>query len=127
MLDEVPSRNVAGSLLTVEALPIAFLSCARRQLFAESRSVLSKLAPLNRRPSSGKPFHCLHATSQALQPMHRVVSVKKPTASATCTHLMLRGRKAPRLKVARKRLALMDGNVWIADERGEVVRDAALC
>ena len=28
--------------------------------------------------SSGTPFHSLHATSQALQPMHNVVSVKNP-------------------------------------------------
>jgi hypothetical protein len=30
-------------------------------------------------PSSGTRFHSLHATSQALQPMHTEVSVKKPT------------------------------------------------
>src|SRR3954453_2970297 len=32
-------------------------------------------------PSAGSPFHCLHATSHALQPMHRDASVKKPIAS----------------------------------------------
>ena len=30
------------------------------------------------RPSSGTAFHSLQATSQALQPMHTEVSVKKP-------------------------------------------------
>ena len=30
------------------------------------------------KPSSGTAFHSLHATSQALQPMHTEVSVKKP-------------------------------------------------
>ena len=29
-------------------------------------------------PESGTWFHSLHATSQALQPMHTEVSVKKP-------------------------------------------------
>src|SRR3954468_15518926 len=36
----------------------------------------------SRRPcasSIGRLFHCLHATSQALQPMHTEVSVKNPT------------------------------------------------
>src|SRR4051812_15659233 len=32
-------------------------------------------------PSAGRPFHCLQATSHALQPMHRVESVKKPMGS----------------------------------------------
>src|SRR5665809_9816 len=36
--------------------------------------------PVNEKPSSGSWFHCLHATSQALQPMQTVVSVKKPVA-----------------------------------------------
>ena len=29
--------------------------------------------------AAGTPFHCLHATSHALQPMHTDVSVKNPT------------------------------------------------
>ena len=29
-------------------------------------------------PSLGSPFHCLQATSHALQPIHSEVSVKKP-------------------------------------------------
>ncbi len=36
----------------------------------------------NSPPSAGRSFHCLQATSQALQPMHVVVSVKKPIRSA---------------------------------------------
>src|SRR5689334_13594506 len=40
--------------------------------------VLSYDLPLKWKPSSGTPFHSLHATSQALQPMQRVESVKKP-------------------------------------------------
>ena len=33
-------------------------------------------------PSAGRSFHCLQATSHALQPMQTVVSVKKPIRSA---------------------------------------------
>ena len=35
-----------------------------------------------RSSSAGRSFHCLHATSHALQPMHVVVSVKKPIRPA---------------------------------------------
>ena len=41
--------------------------------------VLSYDMPVRRSPSSGTAFHSLQATSQALQPMHTEVSVKKPT------------------------------------------------
>src|SRR5689334_13261875 len=36
--------------------------------------------PVRSKPSAGNWFHCLQATSQALQPMHSVVSVKNPVA-----------------------------------------------
>src|SRR5450432_186250 len=45
---------------------------------APSATVLSYDMPVRAMPSSGNWFHCLHATSQALQPMQMVVSVKKP-------------------------------------------------
>src|SRR5262249_15226445 len=41
-------------------------------------SVLSYELPLQLKPSCGTSFHSLHATSQALQPMQSVESVKKP-------------------------------------------------
>src|SRR5438445_5841680 len=41
-------------------------------------SVLSYESPDHRKPSSGTSCHSLHATSQALHPMHSVESVKKP-------------------------------------------------
>src|SRR3712207_6797323 len=57
-----------------------------RQLLAPSCPVLSYDIPdspmTSRVPcesSIGRRFHSLHATSQALQPMHTEVSVKKPT------------------------------------------------
>jgi len=43
-------------------------------------TVLSYDMPLKKKPSSGNWFHCLQATSQALQPMQMVVSVKNPFA-----------------------------------------------
>src|SRR5947209_3874653 len=49
-----------------------------RHVDAPSAPVLSYDMPVKTKPSSGNWFHCLHATSQALQPMHTVVSVKKP-------------------------------------------------
>src|SRR5581483_228318 len=53
------------------------------QVEAPRWTVLSYDIPENKNPSSGNWFHCLHATSQALQPMQRVVSVKNPFAAAT--------------------------------------------
>ena len=53
-----------------------------RQLFAPSSAVLSYDMPVSdSTPGSvlGRPFHSLHATSHALQPMHTLVSVKNPT------------------------------------------------
>src|SRR5690242_2611768 len=49
-----------------------------RQVEAPRWPVLSYESPVKLKPSSGSWFHCLHATSQALQPMQIVVSVKKP-------------------------------------------------
>src|SRR5919106_454158 len=49
-----------------------------RQESALRPPVLSNDMPSRFRPSSGTPFHSLQATSQALQPMQTLVSVKKP-------------------------------------------------
>src|SRR5258708_1548514 len=53
-----------------------------RHVDAPRCTVLSYDMPVNVNPSSGSWFHCLHATSHALQPMHTLVSVKKPTVGA---------------------------------------------
>src|SRR5581483_9346429 len=50
-----------------------------RHVFAFSSEVLSQDSPVHVCPSCGMRFHSLHATSQALQPMHTDVSVKNPT------------------------------------------------
>src|SRR5439155_24751857 len=50
-----------------------------RQVEGPRATVLSYDMPVKRKPSSGNWFHCLQATSHALQPIHRVVSVKNPT------------------------------------------------
>src|ERR1700738_1073418 len=55
------------------------------QVEAPSAAVLSYDMPVNENPSSGNWFHCLQATSQALQPMQIVVSVKNPlVGTASC-------------------------------------------
>src|SRR3954447_9401221 len=60
----------------------SFVCCSMnatcRQVFALSSPVLSYELPLQTSPSSGTRFHSLHATSQALQPMQTLVSVKNP-------------------------------------------------
>src|SRR5262245_56542126 len=54
-----------------------------RKVVPESETVLSYELPDSRKcsgsSSAGSWFHSLQATSHALQPMHSVVSVKKPT------------------------------------------------
>src|ERR671911_969095 len=49
-----------------------------RQVEPFSSPVLSRLWPRKPGSFSGSWFHSLHATSQALQPMHTLVSVKNP-------------------------------------------------
>src|SRR6476469_4254606 len=49
-----------------------------RHVDAPNETVLSYDIPVNEKPSSGSWFHCLQATSHALQPMQTVVSVKTP-------------------------------------------------
>src|SRR5437588_569283 len=53
-----------------------------RQFSSSSLPVLSKLSARNAGLLPLSWFHSLQATSQALQPMQTLVSVKKPTASA---------------------------------------------
>src|ERR1043165_7465684 len=67
--DALPPRPTAGSRST--NFPCRHVECP-------SASVWSYDLPLQRKPSSGTPFHSLHAASQALQPMQSVESVKKP-------------------------------------------------
>ena len=53
------------------------ISCTCRQFWASRLPVLSKPSP-KAGSFPGSSFHCLQATSQALQPMHTLVSVKNP-------------------------------------------------
>src|SRR5580698_6602104 len=67
----------------VKPLPaVVRLGCSMnatcRQVLAPSAPVLSYDMPSISRPSSGMPFHSLHATSQALQPIQTELSVKNP-------------------------------------------------
>src|SRR5436305_12477655 len=68
-----PSSMRCGSFCSMKA--------TWRQVLAPSSEVLSYDSPVQTSPSSGTRFHSLQATSQALQPMHTDVSVKKPTRS----------------------------------------------
>jgi hypothetical protein len=77
-IDGIPRSTGAGLGCSMNA------TC--RQAFAPSAPVLSNDIPSRSSGSSeGTPFHCLHATSQALQPMHTEVSVKKPTRGGWST------------------------------------------
>src|SRR2546421_1758298 len=117
-----------------------------RHEFAPSVDVLSYDSPLHTRPSSGTRFHSLHATSHALQPMHTLVSVKKPTRGWICRPYVvwpspwrigrlllvarIRGDQFEQLRAARpstgpyvagRRLDLLDVHVRVEGDRGEVV------
>src|SRR6266567_8108026 len=59
------------------------MNCTWRQFCASSCPVLSKLSARNFGGLPSSWFHSLHATSQALQPMQMLVSVKKPTGRAS--------------------------------------------
>src|SRR5215469_8436417 len=61
-------------------------NCTWRQFWWSSWPVWSKLSR-NCGSWPGSSFHSLQATSQALQPMQRVVSVKKPTVRAIASLL----------------------------------------
>src|SRR6516162_6422260 len=79
-----------------------------RQAEAPRPPVLSYDMPVRAKASgSGSPFHSLHATSQALQPMQSVVSVKKPTVRAIASLLSDRHQIGHDLGVA----ALLDVEV----------------
>src|SRR5439155_18048498 len=61
-----------------------------RHVDAPRWPVLSYELPDQTKPSSGTWFHSLHATSHALQPMHTVGSVKKPTSTFSRTYVCRR-------------------------------------
>src|SRR5215831_5183774 len=61
-------------------------NCTLRQFLSSGWPVLAKLSR-NCGAWPGGSFHSLQATSQALQPMQRVVSVKKPTVRAIASLL----------------------------------------
>src|SRR4051812_26067562 len=63
-----------------------------RQVSAPRSPVLSYDCPVKSSPSSASPFHSLHATSHALQPMQTDVSVKNPTRGSVTVAPAVRGR-----------------------------------
>src|SRR5437868_3998698 len=75
---ELISQRTPSSSATRSGLSCS-MNATWRQVSAPSAPVLSYESPVQTKPSSGTRFHSLQATSQALQPMQTVVSVKKPT------------------------------------------------
>src|ERR1051325_6247927 len=106
------------SLIMLHATPPAGVlrswNCTCRQFWSSSRPVLSNPSR-NLAAWPGSWFHSLQATSQALQPMQSVVSVKKPTVRAMCALLYphevrhdLGESALPRVQVQRQGDQLVD-------------------
>src|SRR2546421_830206 len=76
---DISQRKPSSPACTPSTRVGCSMNATCRQVFAPSEPVLSYDSPVNSSPSSGTPFHSLQATSHALQPMHTLVSVKKPT------------------------------------------------
>src|SRR6478752_4852121 len=92
--DVAPSSSEAdgpvGNPLSPDSCPESRRGCSMkatcRQVLAPSAPVLSYDQPSRLNPSSGTPFHSLHATSHALQPMQTDVSVKNPMRAGASDH-----------------------------------------
>ena len=91
------------------------LTC--RHVECPSLAVLSYDIPVNVKPSAGTPFHSLHATSQALQPMQTVESVRKAVTG-------MRSRAVHATTSSRFRFH--DPDVRLFRDRDEIVDDVAL-
>src|SRR4029077_14320894 len=80
--DDISQRKLSSSRWKFVTWPLSGTRCSMHatcsHVSALSPWELSCDQPVQFNPSSGTPFHSLHATSQALQPMHTDVSVKKP-------------------------------------------------
>src|SRR4030095_3162784 len=109
------------SLIMFQATPplavVRSWNCTWRQFCSSSWPVLSYPSP-NLPTCPGSWFHSLHATSQALQPMQRVVSVKKPTVRAMGVLLSDRHQIGHDLREA----ALL--RIEIERQRRQLVHDA---
>ena len=73
-----PAPEPAGPGGVARGIAGCSMNATCRQVDAPSAPVLSYDIPSRSKPSSGTSFHCLQATSQALQPMQIDVSVKNP-------------------------------------------------
>src|SRR5919197_1796882 len=72
------SRNALPSPTPSVSSGTLSMNFTWRQVWPSRLPVLSRLSPRNPFGSLGSWFHSLHATSQALQPMQTLVSVKNP-------------------------------------------------
>src|ERR1700688_3269390 len=75
--DENDHEFISGALPPNPGSGLCSTNFTCRQVCAPTEPVLSYEYPLQFRPSSPTPFHSLHATSHALQPMQSVESVRK--------------------------------------------------
>src|SRR6201994_4941550 len=75
---DISQRLSPGGVVASPGRPICSMKATCRHVEALRPTVLSNDIPVSSSPSSGTEFHSLQATSQALQPMHTEVSVKKP-------------------------------------------------
>src|SRR6266576_534108 len=73
--DIISHENGDSSPFRVESGTGRSTNVTCRHVDAPRATVLSYDMPVKNSPASGSWFHSLHATSNALQPMHNVVSV----------------------------------------------------
>src|SRR5205823_9667740 len=74
--DEKDHEFISGALPPKPGSGVCSTNFTCRHVCAPTAPVLSYENPLQFRPSSPTAFHSLHATSQALQPIHNVESVR---------------------------------------------------
>src|SRR5579859_945146 len=107
-----------------------------RQVEAPTAPVLSYENPLQSKPSWSTPFHSLQATSQALQPMHNVESVRNAVTlmrsllsciySGVRVHLLqccFATSTAPRHHIADQGFGFHDADVGLFADHEQVVDD----
>src|ERR1700712_2337749 len=82
--------GIEASSTSVRSIVRCSMNATWRHVDAPRPCVLSYDMPVNCMPSSGTWFHSLQATSQALQPMQMLVSVKNPTRRCGASAVSLR-------------------------------------
>ena len=120
--DEKSQRNVLLGSRRRRRAPVSFAALDELHVppgrGAQAAGVVVRLAR-HVKPSSGTSFHSLQATSQALQPMQSVESVRKAVTDRI-------GRRAGgTFDADRRRLRFHDPDVRLLGDRDQVVDDVA--